>query len=401
MVQNHVRHAFFHSIVILAVVLAQSVALLLLLARLARGRSRRPPVEPLTGEGGIRESSVSVIVATLNEGKRIGPCLEGLGAQGAPLLEVIVVDSRSSDDTPQLVRAMTRRDSRFRLENDPPLPKDWIGKVWALQHGLGQARGEWVLGMDADTEPQPGMVAGAVAAAESLGYDVVSFSPQFADMTGAEQWVQPSMLLTLVYRFGAAGITDPPPHRVMANGQCFLAKRDTLRAHGGYELARLSWADDVTLARALATRGVRVGFLDGSRLYKVRAYEGLGHMWHEWGRSFDLSDATSRWTQWRDVAFICLVQGLPLLVVLAFMLGVVPVSSPVTLAWLRINQTLIAIRVLMLLALWGSYERRSLGFWLSPLADPLAAWRLLLSTVRRPRGWRGRTYTLGEERSAS
>ena len=388
----------FHSAVILAVVLAQFAALLLLLARLASGRSRRPPIEPLVD--GVRSTTVSVILATLNEGKRIGPCLEGLRAQGDPLLEVIVVDSRSSDDTPQLVRAIAERDSRFRLENDPPLPKDWIGKVWALQHGLGQARGEWVLGMDADTEPQPGMVAGAVAAAESLGYDIVSFSPQFAAMTTAEQWVQPSMLLTLVYRFGAAGIADPPPDRVMANGQCFLAKRAILLAHGGYEVSRLSWADDVTLARTLAARGVRVGFLDGSRLYKVRAYDNLGHMWREWGRSFDLSDATTQWKQWRDVAFICLVQGLPWLVVLAFVFGAVRVASPATLAWLRINQTLVAIRMLMLLALWGSYERRSLGFWLSPLADPLAAWRLLLSTVRRPSGWRGRTYALGEERPA-
>ena len=37
------------------------------------------------------------------------------------------------------------------------------------------------------------------------GRDVVSFAPRFAGMTAAEQWLQPSMLLTLVYRFGAAG----------------------------------------------------------------------------------------------------------------------------------------------------------------------------------------------------
>ena len=378
-------------IVVLAAL--QGLALLLVIVRLLPGRRRRPPVAPIPE--GVEGTSVSVVVATLNEARRIGPCLAGLAKQGAPLREVIVVDSHSKDATPAMVEEIAARDRRFRLVNDPPLPTGWVGKVWALQHGLGEATSEWVLGIDADTEPQPGMVAAVVQAAQAMRYDVVSFAPQFADMTSAEQWLQPSMLLTLVYRFGAAGMADPPPDRVMANGQCFLARREVLLANGGYEVSRQSWADDVTLARWLASRGVRVGFLDGSRLYKVRAYDSLGHMWREWGRSFDLSDATTRVRQWFDVLYIALAQGMPWLVLLAFALGALSAQTPAGLVLLRLNQTLVAIRVLMLLALWGSYERRSMGFWLSPLADPVAAWRLILSTVRRPKGWRGRTFTLG------
>lgn len=371
----------------------QGAALLLVIARLLPGRSRRPPVPPRPE--GLEGTSVSVVVATLNEARRIGPCLAGLERQGAPLREVIVVDSHSTDGTPEMVQAVAARDPRFRVVNDPPLPSGWVGKVWALQHGLREASGDWVLGIDADTEPQPGMVAAVVESAQALGYDVVSFAPRFADMTTGEQWLQPSMLLTLVYRFGAAGMTDPPPDRVMANGQCFLARREVLLANGGYEAARMSWADDVTLSRTLAKRGVRVGFLDGSRLYTVRAYENLAHMWREWGRSFDLSDATTRGRQWFDVAFVILAQGLPWLVLLAFALGVFSRESAAGLALLRVNLVLVAIRLAMLGALYGSYERTSIGFWLSPLSDPVAAWRLVLSSARRPRAWRGRTFALG------
>ena len=46
----------------------------------------------------------------------------------------------------------------------------------------------------------------------------------------------------------------------------------------------------------------------------------------------------------------------------------------------------------LLAALAGSYERPGPAFWLSPFADPLAVFRVLLSTVRRPRAWRGRQY---------
>lgn len=363
-------------------------ALGILILRLAPGRTRRPPVLPLPEDHGDRE--VSVVLATYNEAERIAPCLAGLMRQGPTLREVIVVDSHSSDGTRDLVLSAASRDPRIRLVTDPPLPPGWVGKVWALQHGLGEASGSWVLGVDADTEPMPGMVAAVVRAANDLQYDVVSFAPRFDAMTTAEQWLQPSMLLTLVYRFGAAGAEQPPAGKVMANGQCFLAKREVLLAHGGYSAARASWADDVTLARSLAAHGMRVGFLDGSQLYTVRAYNGIAQMWREWGRSFDLSDATTRGKQVADVAFISVVQGLPLPLMAAHLAGLVAV--PPIAKWPL--AAIILIRLLMLGALRASYARRSVGYWLSPLSDPLAAVRLLVSSLKRPRAWRGRAAQL-------
>src|SRR5947209_20619011 len=108
------------------------------------GRRRRPPVEPLDHE--IADTTVSVIVTTLNEAKRIGPCLAGLRMQRRPLLEVLVVDSRSTDGTQALVEAAAELDPRIRLLTDDPLPDGWVGKVWALEHGLHAAKGEWILG---------------------------------------------------------------------------------------------------------------------------------------------------------------------------------------------------------------------------------------------------------------
>ena len=328
---------------------------------------------------------MSVIVPTLNEAHRLGPCLAGLQRQGPPLTEVIVVDAGSQDATRALVEEAGRRDHRIRFEREPPLPRGWIGKVWALQHGLSLARGEWVLGVDADTEANEGMVAAVVAAARAHGLQLVSFSPMFAGQTPWERWLQPALLMTLVYRTGAPGPTSPPD-RMLANGQCFLVRRDTLLAHGGYAPARASFADDVWLARHYAKAGVRAGFLDGRRLYRVRAYRSAGEMWREWGRSVDLADTTTRVRQWIDVLFLALAQALPaplLLLALVFRLPTTVVATSVLLLLVRFG---------LLAAVAGSYEQRGMPYALSWLADPAAVWRVAVSTWRRPVTWRGRDY---------
>ena len=364
--------------------LIQAAALVLLLVRLWPGRRRHSPVRPLTDD----ESSgdVSIVVATLNEARRITPCLEGLIAQGPVVREILIVDSGSDDGTTALVKAAMLRDQRIRLLRDDPLPDGWVGKVWALQHGLDHASSDWVLGIDADTEPRRGMAGGALAAARTHRYDAVSFAPRFVMSTPAERWLQPALLVTLVYRFGATGI-DGDGTRVMANGQCFLARRATLLGAGGYASARASFCDDVTLARHLAHTGHRVGFLDGSRLYDVRSYASAREMWREWGRSLDLKDAATPWQQWADVAFLLVVQGTPVPVLIALAL-LHTTSAPL----LATSSALLLVRMLLQRALAPSYDRQGIAFWLSPLADPLAALRILISTMRRPRAWRGREY---------
>ncbi|MFM7424702.1 MAG: 2'-O-glycosyltransferase CruG [Elainella sp.] len=379
----------------------QIPAAAVLLARLLQGPSRHPALKPQPATPDLL-GKVSIVVPTLNEAARIQPCLEGLGKQGYEVREVIVVDSRSTDGTPDLVKAVQQRDPRFRLVTDDPLPADWVGRPWALHTGLMQssAQSEWILGIDADTQPQPGLVASLIATAEQQGYDLVSLSPRFILKDLAELWLQPALLITLVYRFGASGSDPDGPERVMANGQCFLCRRSLLMALGGYSSARRSFCDDVTLARHAAQAGAKVGFLDGAKVLKVRMYEGALETWREWGRSLDLKDAASAAQKWGDLLFLTAVQAAPLPLVLVGLacLGLGIHTLPV-LILLGLNALLLLIRFALILAISPSYDLTQAvatwPFWLSPLADPLAVYRILLSSLRQPTQWRGRQYAIG------
>lgn len=378
--------------------LAQLPAVAILLSRLLKGPTRFPPLRPQLAQPAFL-GKVSVVVPTLNEAERIAPCLEGLSRQSYEVREVIVVDSYSTDATPDLVKAKQQNDPRFRLMNDDPLPTDWVGRPWALHNGFwaSSEQSDWILGIDADTQPQPGLVASLLETAIAHNYDLISLSPQFILSYPGEIWLQPALLMTLVYRFGAAGETNSAPERVMANGQCFFCRRSLLVQVNGYTSAKRSFCDDVTLAREIAALGAKVGFLDGANVLKVRMYEGAAETWKEWGRSLDLKDAASPAQVWGDWLLLLLVQGLPL--PLTLLLSILMSSGQTTLAMqslLALNLLLVLIRIGLNFAIAPSYDlsqaKASWLFWLSPLADPLAVLRIFLSSIQTPKSWRGRTY---------
>jgi dolichol-phosphate mannosyltransferase len=344
---------------------------------------------------------VSVIVPTLNEADRLGPCLSGLGRQTYELRSVTVVDSHSTDGTQALVQAVQQRDPRVRLMADPPLPTDWVGRPWALHCGWLAVRdqgADWILGIDADTQPQPGLIPSLLQTATEQGFDLITLSPRFILRSPGEVWLQPALLMTLVYRFGAAGDLSNAPDRVMANGQCFFCKQSVLQTIAGYTIAANSFCDDVTLARAIAKTGAKVGFLDGARVLKVRMYEGFQETWHEWGRSLDLKDASERSQIWADLWLLTMTQGLPLGLLLASS-GLFLWGNHTPLVWITwaLNLLLLIIRFALSFAILPSYDLAQAAgkwlFWLSPLADPLAVMRIWLSANHTPTQWRGRQYT--------
>jgi dolichol-phosphate mannosyltransferase len=378
----------------------QGTSTLIFLSRLIRGAFRHPPLISQDSHPN-NLATVSILLPTLNEAERIAPCLQGLSQQSYEVREIICIDSRSQDGTREKIEEISSKDPRFRLITDDPLPQGWVGRPWALHNGFlaSSPQSEWILGIDADTQPQKGLVASLLKIAQEKDYDLITLSPQFILKYPGEWWLQPALLMTLLYRFDSAGVGALSPERVMANGQCFFCRRQVLQALEGYSSAAHSFCDDVTLARNIAKQGYKVGFLDGAKIFKVRMYEGMRETWEEWGRSLDLKDASTKTQLWGDIGILALTQGLimPILLILSLFweLGYQFITLQAAIA---LNLLLIFIRFALLFAIYPSYNhqtRDSKGswlFWLSPFADIFAVYRIYLSASQRPKQWRGRVY---------
>lgn len=91
--------------------------------------------------------SVSVVVPAFNEALVISRTIDSLLAQDYEAeFEIVVVDDGSSDATYAVARASHEDDPRVAIYSKPN-----GGKASALNYGIARARGEIVVGLDADT----------------------------------------------------------------------------------------------------------------------------------------------------------------------------------------------------------------------------------------------------------
>ncbi len=138
--------------------------------------------------------------------------------------------------------------------------------------------------------------------------------------------------------------------------------------------------EDVALARAMEAEGARVGFLDGSELLAVRMFESFAETWRGWARSLALPGVEPPHRQVVDLGVVALAQVLPL----PRLLSGRGDAIDIVLAIARIG-TLFGTR--------RAYDRADVAYWLSPLADPLAAAAIGRGIIRQDRQtWRGRHY---------
>lgn len=117
-----------------------------------RARYRRDPAS-------LHLPPVSVIVPCYNEGVVVEKAIESLMKLEYPELEIVVVDDGSSDDT---YRRAARYAGRHGHVEVTVLRQRNRGKGEALNHGIGYARGELLVCVDADSRLAPDALLYAV-----------------------------------------------------------------------------------------------------------------------------------------------------------------------------------------------------------------------------------------------
>lgn len=217
--------------------------------------------------------TVSVLIPARNEAANIGPTLRQLTDTGATLLEIIVLDDHSEDQTAAEVLLAATADPRIRLLQGQELPAGWLGKNWACHQLAAVAQGRVLLFMDADVQLMPGAVEAALARLRQDRLSLLSVFPDQILHTRGEQVVVPIMhwvLLTLLPLRFVQWL--PFPSMAAANGQFMLFDAEGYQRHQCHAAVRDQVTEDIRIVHLLKTKGEKAGTFLGNGLIYCRMY---------------------------------------------------------------------------------------------------------------------------------
>jgi chlorobactene glucosyltransferase len=231
---------------------------------------------------------ISVCIPARNEERNIRACVESMLAQDYPNIEVIVLDDRSSDSTPEILRQLSAQNDKLKIISGSDLPEGWAGKPHALHQASASARGEWLCFVDADTVVSRECLSSCYA--KALETDAEMFTIMTFQVTGSfwERVVMPLVMTALSVGFSPRKVNDPKRKDAIANGQFILIKRSVYDAIGGHARVKDQIVEDKALSEQVKWNGHSLIVADGMKVARTRMYTSLPEMWEGWTKNIYL-----------------------------------------------------------------------------------------------------------------
>ncbi len=316
------------------------------------------------------EPDVAVIIPARDEEANIEGAVRSFAGAA-----VIVVDDDSSDKTAEIARR-----EGAHVISAPPLKKNMLGKPNACWAGSREAQSKWLLFVDADTRFKPGALAALVYYAESKKLDAVTMFLRQECVGGAERMILPYALALYFCGITGLNVNRMKSSEALANGQCFLVRRDSYESMGGHMTVADSVVEDVALARNLKRNRCTLRVLRGEKFGSVRMYDGFSSVWHVMQKNAFRFLLINPWTGFQvAVSSILLSLWLPVLV------------------WLLIDrQWLMAVPFalmpsVMLRRWYGSITDSLLVPGAIYIYELIALAGMYVTSFGRPTEWKGRT----------
>jgi len=223
---------------------------------------------------------VSVLIPARNEEENIQKCLTSILCQDYPNFEVLVLDDNSTDRTAQIVSGIVESDSRVQLIRGKPLPDSWAGKCFACHQLSQNARGSWLLFIDADTVSRSHMIRSTLQLAILNKAAMLSGFPRQQVSGVTQKIVIPIIFYFLVMSWFPLWLFHSwkKPGPTLAIGQFLLFKREDYMRIGGHQSVKSRIMEDVWFGIEMHSHGGRLLSVDLSGTLTTKMYTNMGQM---------------------------------------------------------------------------------------------------------------------------
>ena len=223
---------------------------------------------------------VSILIPARDEEINIGACLESLRKQDYSNFEILVLDDNSTDDTANIVQQIAIQDSRIQLITGQPLPVDWAGKPFACHQLATQAKGSWLLFVDADTTHAPYMLRSVLSLALDLKPSLLSGFPRQLAVSLPQKVAIPVLYFVILSWLPLWWLQrSKKPRPSLAIGQFLLFPSEEYWRIGGHKSVKSRILEDVWLGVEVNRHGGRQVAIDLSPVVSCHMYRSVGVMW--------------------------------------------------------------------------------------------------------------------------
>ncbi len=358
---------------------------------LAHGMPQLPYLADAAPRPDAECAKVSIIFSARDEAEKLPRALATMLALDYPHYEIVAVDDRSSDATPQILDEAAQRDRQLKVVHIASLPPGWLGKPHGLQCGFEASSGEWLVFTDGDVRFAPDVLRRALALALQRGWDHLTLLG-WLDLEGFwEKAVMTYFGVGFTMRFQPWRVANPRSKAFMGIGSFQLVRREAYEKTGMHKKLAMEVIDDMKLGKILKQAGARSGVGVGAEYVTLRWHAGIGNIIRGVEKNFFAGANFSLPIIIAQIAGILAMSVLPFLGVLFFD------------GWARI---LAVAAVLLLVTIHGAAAYSVKVSPLYGLAHPVGAllfsYMILRSTVvtlwHGGITWRGTFYPLEELR---
>jgi cellulose synthase/poly-beta-1,6-N-acetylglucosamine synthase-like glycosyltransferase len=240
-------------------------------AKLGLQKISRLEDEPVAQDGPL----VSIIVASRNEEMAVRKSLQSQFLQSYHHLEWILVNDRSTDNTPNIMNEMQSANKNVNVIHITDLPLGWLGKNHALFVGAKQARGELLLFTDADVLFHKEAIGKAIHYFMKHELDHLTAAP---NLRGQRIWLN-SFIAFFMFGFSyfkRPWLANNPRSKVgIGIGAFNLVRKEAYEKLGTHEVIKMRPDDDLMLGKKMKEKGFKHRMITALTLLEVEWYSTL------------------------------------------------------------------------------------------------------------------------------
>lgn len=221
------------------------------------------------------EPPVVIIIPVRNEEADLEEALQSVCRLNYGNYRILVINDRSTDKTPEILRKFAGRESKITVLHIEELPPGWLGKNNALYQGYTASTAEWMLFTDADVIYDPDALRKAMYYAQQQKLDYLTILPGIKSRSDTLVSVIATFKIMLELKLRPWDVRNPRSVAYIGVGAFMLLKREAYEKAGTHIPIALRPDDDLKLGELVKKAGYRLDVLNGDGQIELEWYTSI------------------------------------------------------------------------------------------------------------------------------